>query len=179
MIKAADLYPVGKFTKTHGINGEISLVTDCDLADFFGYGNEAADGKTSPFIVCDMDGIWTPFFIESYRKKNATTTLVKFENPSSEEGVKVLSGKTAYVLSTSVYSENNHSGEWLFSEYTLVDEQLGTIGKVTDVDDRTLNILLKVDTGEAEILIPAALVTSIQHEHKIINVSLPEGFLEI
>ena len=172
MIREEELHPIGKLTKPHGVKGEISLVTDYELADF------SDNCDTAPFIVCNMDGIWTPFFIESYRKKNTTTTFVQFENLSSQESVKILSGKMAYVQSELLPPADNPPADSPIG-YTIVDEQLGTIGQVISVDDSTLNVLLKVSYMNDSILIPAALVTSVQQNHQIMKVSLPEGFFSI
>ena len=175
MIREEDLHPIGKFAKTHGIKGEISLVTVYDLADI-------CDNNNGSFIVCDMDGIRVPFFIESYRIKNDTVTLVKFENLESEENVRILSGKTAYVPLAMLPSNNDQptglNGN-TFEGFTLMDERLGSIGQIMDIDDSTMNILLKVDYNGREILVPAALVTSIHHHHQLLNISLPEGFFNI
>jgi 16S rRNA processing protein RimM len=191
MIREEDLHPIGKFTKPHGIKGEISLVTDYDLADISGFehsidhsevnGKNHGEGDITSFIVCEMDGIWVPFFIDSYREKNNTTTLVKFENLDSEESVKLLMGKTAYVPSAWLPSSDTicPEGRLEFADYTLVDAQLGTIGQITNVNDSTMNILLLVDYKGIELLVPAALVTSVQPNRKIVHVSLPEGFLAI
>lgn len=170
MIKEEELSKIGLFTKPHGIKGEISLVTDYDIADISG----------DPYIVCDMDGIWVPFFIDSYRQKSNTVTLVKFENIDSEDQVKLLAGKTAYIPSEMLQFSDDDTIDWQYiTGYTVTDTTSGILGKVTDIDDSTINILLKIEHNENEILIPAALVTAIYQENKTLEVSLPEGFSEI
>ena len=166
MIKEEDLFKIGQFAKPHGIKGEISLITYYDLPDI----------SCDPYILCDMDGILVPFFIESYRQKSNTTTLVKFEKINSEENVKMLSGKEAYLPSEMIPDEEEAD---TLTGYTVVDEKLGAIGNITDIDDCTLNILLKVDCGDKEVLIPEALITSIDKKNKTAAVSLPEGFSDI
>ena len=44
MIKKEDVFKIGHFAKPHGIKGEITLVTDCDLFD----------DSDDLFVVCDM-----------------------------------------------------------------------------------------------------------------------------
>ncbi len=170
MINKEDVFKIGQFTKPHGIKGEISLLTDYDLSDISG----------NPYIVCDMDGIWVPFFIHSYRQKSNTVTLLKFEEIDSEDNVKLLTGKAAYIPLEMLPSHDNEIIEWKhIAGYMVIDDQSGEIGLVKDVDDSTLNVLLKVDYKENEILIPAALVTAMHQEDKTLEVALPEGFLEI
>ena len=170
MIKEKDLFRIGLFAKPHGVKGEISLLTDYDISGIPG----------EPYIVCDMDGIWVPFFIDSYRQKSYTTTLIKFENIDSEEKVKLLTGKAAYLPSGMLPLHDENITNWNYlAGYTIVDERYGVIGIVKDVDDSTMNILLKVEYNNNEILIPVAIINAIRQEDKTMEVSLPEGFLEI
>jgi len=170
MIKEEDLSKIGLFAKPHGIKGEISLITDYDISGISG----------DPYIVCEIDGIWIPFFIDSYRQKSNTVTLVKFENIDSEENVKFLTGKTAYIPSEMLPLQDDDAIDWQYiTGYSVIDQNSGTIGKVTDVDDSTINILLKVEHNNNEYLIPAALVTAVHQNGKTLEVSLPEGFSEI
>jgi len=166
MIKEEDLSKLGQFAKPHGIKGEISLITDFDMSDI----------SSDSYIVCDMDGIMVPFFIESCRQKSSTTTLIKFENINSEENVKLLSGKEAFLPSEMISDEDETA---TLTGYMVVDDKLGVIGRITDIDDSTFNILLKIDCGNNEVLIPAALIIAINEENKTANVSLPEGFSDI
>ena len=191
MIKEEELCNIGFFAKPHGVKGEIALVTDYDITGISG----------DPCIVCSLDDIWTPFFITSCRQKNASTTLVSFDNLDSAEKVKFLSGKTAWfrVQNSSFEGDRTDVSNTLFESdrtdvsntllkgsrtdvlngYTVIDERHGTLGHVKDVDARTLNILLTVDYKGNEILIPLALATSITHKQKTVNLSLPDGFLDI
>jgi len=187
MIKEAELSKIGYFGKPHGVVGEISLLTDFELAGISG----------DPCIVCDIDGIWTPFFIRSCRQKNASTLLVSFDNMDSEDNVKFFSRKTVYVFTDRIKpddplfdrdedemnllqtNKNTRSRSDNLVGYTLIDDRRGTIGTVIEVDDRTLNVLLTVDYKGSEILIPLAFATSIQHKQKTMNFTLPDGFLEL
>ena len=172
MIKKEDLYKIGQFAKPHGVKGEISLLTDYDIS---GITDDA-------YIICDMDGILVPFFIDSHRQKSYTTALIKFENIDSGEKVKLLTGKAAYLPleMQPPPDEDDDNMNWNYiTGYTVIDENLGTIGRVNDVDDSTINVLLKIDYEGGETLIPVALIAVINRESKTINVSLPEGFSEI
>ncbi|MDR2681023.1 MAG: ribosome maturation factor RimM [Tannerella sp.] len=171
MIKKEELVKIGHFAKPHGIKGEISLVTDYDPADI---------PCDDPYIVCDMDGIPVPFFIDSCRQKSNTTALIGLDGIDSEEKAKLFTGKPACIPADMLPSHDEDMTGWKhITGYTVSDEKFGTIGPVTDIDDKTMNILLTVDCREKEILIPAALVTAVDSERKTIEVALPEGFWEI
>ncbi|MDR0394140.1 MAG: ribosome maturation factor RimM [Tannerella sp.] len=171
MLRTEDLIKIGYFAKPHGIKGEISLVTDYDMADLSG---------DDPYIVCEMEGIHVPFFIESYRPKNNTTALIGLAGIDSENKAKPLTGKPAYIPSDLLPPDDEDLPEWTrLTGYTVTDDRSGEIGTVSDIDDHTINVLLKVDYKGQEILIPAALITALERERKMIEVSLPDGFWEI
>jgi 16S rRNA processing protein RimM len=170
MIKKEELIKIGWFAGPHGIKGELSLSTGYDLADI---------SCDDPFIVCDMDGIPVPFFIDSFRQKNDSTALVGFAGVDSNDKAKLFTGKSAYIPADLLPPpDENASGGNDITGYTVSDERRGEIGTVTDIDDNTLNILLKVGYNEKEILIPLALATTVDRKRKLIEVSLPEGFWE-
>jgi 16S rRNA processing protein RimM len=171
MLKKEDLIKIGHFAKPHGIKGEIALITDYDITDI---------SVDDPYLVCDMDGISVPFFIESCRQKNNTTVLVGLADVNSEDKAKLFTGKPAYIPSDLLPPDDEDTPEWKYlTGYTVTNGKMGEVGTVSDIDDHTLNILLKVDYKGEEILIPAALITALDREQKMIEVSLPEGFWEI
>ena len=170
MIKEEDLHEIGVFAKPHGVKGEISLITDYDLS-----------GMTGNFhIVCNIDKIYVPFFVDSFRQKSVLNTLVKFENLDSEDKVKFLTGKPAFVQAGLLpLHDDRPVRRKTLTGYAIVDDHYGLIGTVNDLDDSTPNILLKVVYNDVEMLIPLALVNSIEHHQQTMNTSLPEGFIEL
>lgn len=171
MLKKEDLVKIGYFAKPHGIKGEISLITDHEIADI------SAD---DPYLVCDMDGIPVPFFIESCRQKNNTTVLIGLADVDSEDKAKLFTGKPAYIPSDILPPDEENIPEWKYlTGYKVTDDKIGEVGTISDIDDHTINVLLIVDHNGTEILIPAALITVLDRERKLIEVSLPEGFWEI
>ena len=170
MIKEENLREIGQFSKPHGTKGEISLSTDFDFAGITG----------EAYLVCNMDGLWVPFFIDSYRKKNATVTLVTFDKLDSVDKVKFLTGKTAFVPSEFLppVEKRLHFLDEILG-YKIIDEHLGKIGVLVNVDQSSPNTLLLVDTGKKEILIPQSLVRNYAFAASELYVSLPDGFLDI
>ena len=155
------------FAKPHGVKGEISLITDDNPADMAG----------DPYIVCNIDGIYVPFFIETFRQKSASNVLVKFENIDSAEKVRLLTGKTAFVPSDLLpLPDDKPFLRGAMIGFTVIDDNAGTLGEVIAVDDSTPNILLKIEYKSSEMLVPLSLITSIQHQ--TMYTSLPDGFIE-
>ena len=153
MIKKEDVFKIGQFAKPHGIKGEIALVTNSDVFD----------DSDDPYIICEMDGILVPFFIEEYRYKTDTVILL-------------------YSLDEVDRDDLVGDMTWdSFIGYRVIDEHHGEIGEITDVDESTINVLLQIDHNGEELLLPAAeeLILSADHENKTLAVSVPEGLLDL
>lgn len=173
MIKKEEVFKIGQFAKPHGIKGEISLVTNCDLFD----------DVEDPCVVCEMDGILVPFFIEEYRYKTDTVMLVKLENVNDEKAAREFTNREVFFLLDAV-DEDDLVGDmsWdSFIGYTVIDQKHGELGKITDVDETTINVLLQIDHNGEDILLPAAeeLILTADHDNKTLQVSIPEGLLDL
>lgn len=175
MIRKEEVIKIGQFAKPHGIKGELALVTNSDVLD-------EADNDDL-YIVCDIDGIMVPFFIEEYRYKGENTILLKLECVDNEDAAREFVNREVYYpLDAVEEADLVGSMTWdSFVGYTVTDEQLGELGKITDVDESTINVLFQVEYNGREILFPAAeeLITGIDHADKHLTVSLPEGLLDL
>ncbi|MCH5227444.1 MAG: 16S rRNA processing protein RimM [Muribaculaceae bacterium] len=174
MILSDEIVTVGKFQKTHALKGELNMLSEVD-PQYFLEGN--------PLIV-DYDGIWVPYYVESIRPKGATSYLVKLSGIDTEEEASHFVNKEVHIL-------QKDAEEWLEEEeeemgligYTVVDKSSGqTIGIIEGIEDSTSNVLFIVRTPqEDEVFIPANedLIQNIDDEKEIIELSIPEGLLDI
>lgn len=172
MIKEDELVKAGKITRTHGISGEVSLSLS----------NEQLDIDTTPYLVIDIESIYVPFFIESYRYKSANTVLVKFLDIEDDKQSDVVLNREVYFPKEYIVTdEDNYAPADYYKGYIVEVDGKG-IGEIISVDDSTPNILFEVKcpNGE-EILIPAAdeFVEFIDDDKKIIAMNLPEGLLDL
>lgn len=173
MIKKEDVFKIGQFAKPHGIKGEIALVTNCDVFD----------DSEDPYVICEMDGIFVPFFIEEYRYKSDLVILVKLVNVDDEKTAREFSNREVY-YSLDEVDEEDLVGEMTwdsFIGYRVEDETIGEIGEIVNVDESTMNVLLQIDYKGEELLLPAAeeLILSADHENRKLVVSVPEGLLDL
>lgn len=172
MIKKADTYPIGRITKTHGLKGEV----------VFNFDDDIFDRVECPYLICEVDGILVPFFIEEYRFKTDASALVKFEDIDSAD-------KAQQLIGSEVYFENKFIEEGdaeevslnYFIGFIIKDTDGQTIGTIRGIDDQTENWLFQVETPSGDILIPAHedLITDINHQEKNIEMDLPEGLLNL
>jgi len=173
MIKREDLIKIGQFNKPHGIKGEIS----------FTFTNDIFDESECEFLVCEIDGIFVPFVIESYRFKSNSTALIKFEGIETDTQAKLFTNLEVYFPKQYINEDvSSEITSWdYFIGYTLIDDALRVIGSIKDVDETTINVLFIVEQAEKEILIPASedLITGFDEENKTIKMTIPEGLIDL
>jgi 16S rRNA processing protein RimM len=168
MISLSDLFPIGYIPKTHGIKGEVSVTLTCDV-----------DDMDFDYFVLPVNGIFVPFFAREIRfRQGSGNALIAFDGIADETAAKLLVGKTLYVQKDAIDAMQEEEDS-LFAciGYTMKDKHSGTIGIIEHIDDSTENILFEVTNGDDTILIPAAeeFITDIDHRHKLLVVTLPEG----
>lgn len=172
MIKKEEVYKIGMFNKPHGIGGELQ----------FTFTDDIFDRVEAEYVVCPMDGILVPFFIESYRFRSDNTALMKLEGVDTQE-------QARRFTNTPVYFPVKHAQEappeeltWtFFIGFRLEDTEHGHLGEVTDVDDSTPNVLFVIDHEGEELLIPAReeFILDLDTTHRVITVRLPEGLIDL
>lgn len=172
MIKENEVFKIGKLIKPHGIKGEIS----------FAFENDVFDRVECPYLICRINGILVPFFIEEYRFKGSETALITFEDIDSEDKAQRLSGLEVY-FPRKYYEEDiaeDIEYSWnFFIGFSISDKKAGKIGIIEDIDEKTLNTLFLIKNGDEELIIPATedFIEKIDTKKKILYLNLPEGLL--
>ncbi|MDL2323101.1 ribosome maturation factor RimM [Bacteroidales bacterium OttesenSCG-928-A17] len=181
MIKREELTKIGKIKKTHGIKGEV----------LFEFTDDSFAEDKCDFLIFDLDGIFVPFRITDYRFISNTSALIQLKRIETGEDARTLVGKEVFYPAQHIIpdtSEELFSWDY-FRGFTLIDEKLGKIGTITEIDDSTINILFHVEPDQSEnqhidsseYLIPASdeFITHINPDQKELFVLLPEGLLEL
>ncbi|MDO5571445.1 MAG: ribosome maturation factor RimM [Bacteroidales bacterium] len=173
MIKRDEIIKIGQFNKPHGLDGEIS----------FTFTDDIFDREDSPYIVCPIDGIFVPFFIEEYRFRSDNMALVKLIDIDSAEKARMFTNLDVYYPKKYIKDEEAFTtGKDFFLDYTVFDIEYGKLGVITSIDDSTANVLFVIeDDNEEVVLVPAVdeFVESIDNDKKEIHLKLPHGFLHI
>lgn len=172
MIKREDVYKIGVFNKPHGIHGELS----------FTFTDDIFDRVEAEYLICLLDGIFVPFFLEEYRFRSDSTALVKLEGVDTAERARMFTNVEVYFPAKHV--EDAEPGEltWdFFVGFRVEEVNHGDLGEVTEVDTATINTLFVVDHQGEELLIPAQeeFILNIDQKHKVITMDLPEGLLAL
>lgn len=129
-----------------------------------------------------MDGIYVPFFIETYRFKSETTALLKLEGVDTENTARMLADKTIYLPITYKKELTADTAEWKdLIGFTAIDIHHGSLGEIVHVDDTTLNILFVIQHNEEELYIPANenFVIEVNYQQKQVTLQVPETLLHL
>ena len=86
MIKKEEVYKIGLFNKPHGIPGELQ----------FTFTDDIFDRVDCDYLVCLLDGIFVPFFMEEYRFRSDSTALVKLEGVDTAERARMFTNVEVY-----------------------------------------------------------------------------------
>ena len=154
MIKKEEVYKIGLFNKPHGIHGELQ----------FTFTDDIFDRVDCDYLVCLLDGIFVPFFMEEYRFRSDSTALVKLEGVDTAERARMFTNVEVYFPMK--HAEEAGEGElsWeFFVGFRMEDVHHGMLGE-----------------GE-ELLVPAQeeFIRGIDQQQKLITVELPEGLLNL
>lgn len=172
MIKREEVYKIGIFNKPHGIHGELQ----------FTFTDDIFDRVEAEYVVCLLDGIFVPFFIEEYRFRSDTTALMKLEGVDTAERARMFTNVEVWFPVKHADTADPEELTWdYFVGFRMEEIHHGHLGEVTDVDTSTLNTLFVVDHNGEELLVPAqeAFITDIDRNHKVITVSLPAGLVDL
>ena len=173
MIMKEEVYKIGLFNKPHGIHGELQ----------FTFTDDIFDRVDCDYLICLLDGIFVPFFIEEYRFRSDSTALVKLEGIDTAERARMFTNVEVYFPVK--HAEEAEDGElsWnFFVGFRMEDVRHGELGEVVEVDTTTVNTLFVVEQEDGEeLLIPAQeeFIVEINQEKKLITVELPEGLLNL
>lgn len=176
MITNEQLIEIGYITKLHGLKGEMQATVSDPVFD---------EVKHCPYLVCEMDGIFVPFFVKDYRFRSSESILLSFDDVDSQEKAEPFCGKTLYFdrqcFSGSEEEEYDAEAEEElgYIGYQIIDKTLGPLGEVIDINDQTANVLFIVDHEGEELMIPAAdeLVLEIDDDACTILMDLPVGLV--
>ncbi|MEE3144801.1 MAG: ribosome maturation factor RimM [Bacteroidota bacterium] len=164
---------IGQIAKLHGYKGGVSLFLDVTHPE------EYMDMES--FFI-EIDGILTPFFVESFKLKNKGFAAVKFQGVDSEQEARSLLKKKVFIPETELreLDESNFYDHEVIG-YEVEDVVKGEIGKVTAIADLKQNPLLVIEFKDKEILLPIfdGLIVKVDRKLKRLKVKAPDGLIDL
>ncbi len=173
MIRKEEVYKIGVFNKPHGVKGELS----------FTFTDDVFDRVDCDYLICLLDGIFVPFFIEEYRFRSDTTALVKLDGINTAEKARMFTNVEVYFPTKFIdeADEPVHLSWNYFVGFRVKDKKHGELGSIVEVDDSTVNTLFVIDHDGEELLIPAQeeFIVKMDNKKKQMTVDLPEGLVNL
>lgn len=173
MILFDEVFKIGKMGRPHGIKGEIAMH----------FTDDVFDSVDADYLVCDIDGILVPFFMEEWSFKGADTAIIKFEDLNTEDEVKILQNVDVYFPKKLAEDRAEEVTSWqMLTGFEVSDTQAGHLGTIVSVDDSSANILLDITTDKGEdLLLPIHpdLVAQFNTRQRTITLQLPQGLLSL
>ncbi|MCM1076446.1 MAG: ribosome maturation factor RimM [Bacteroides sp.] len=179
MIKLSEIAEAGHFNKAHGIKGEMSATLDFDL-----------DLDKVKCLIVPVEGIFVPFFIQSWRPKTADTCLLTLDGIKNDEQAKEFNNRTFYILRSDIPEEDDDDSydedDGFYASdligYKVIDCSLGEIGTISGINDDTENVLFLITTPSGnEIFVPVAdeYIEDVNHDDETVTTNLPDGLVEL
>ena len=170
MIRSEEVYKIGVFNKPHGIKGELQ----------FTFTDDIFDRVDCNYLICLLDGILVPYFVEEYRFRSDTTALMKLEGVDSDRQARMFTNVEVFFPKKYLDEDDKEVLTWqYFIGFRVLDKQHGDLGEITAVDDSTMNILFCIEKDGEELLLPAheEFIRNIDKKKREILVQIPEGLL--
>ncbi len=174
MIEKESLVEIGKFQRTHALNGELNAILDIP-EEYIEDGNP---------IIVDTEGIPVPYYAESIRPKGTTSFLIKLEGVDSIEDATEFVNSKIFVPRDVLkeYIDDDMLFDDELEGFRVIDLHVGEIGELEYIDDATQNQLMVV-RGRAgnEIYIPLVddFITDIDEDARVIHTTIPDGLLDL
>jgi 16S rRNA processing protein RimM len=170
IMEKGQCFKIGYVAKTHGLKGEVTLNI-----------SEPINFDSIESIFVEQGGSLVPHFVSNFSDRG-DKVFIKFEDIDTMEKASLLKGSSLFIPKET--RPKLKRGEFYDDEvigFTVIDENKGDLGEITEVSSSGPNRLLSVNVKGREVLIPvnSPFVISTNKTKKIIRVVLPDGFLEI
>ena len=157
MIRPDEIFKIGYVARVHGLAGEVDFV----------FTDDVFDRAETDCLFLMLDGLPVPFFIDSYRFKNGSTAIMKFDEIDTVERAQTLCGADVYFPLADVPERDEAPLTWNYLTGFLVEDvATGVIGTVDYVDDRNANL-------------HEDFLAAIDEKARRITLKLPEGLLNL
>ena len=172
-MKKEDCFYLGKIVKKYSFKGEVLLKLDTDQPELYEYLDA---------LFLDINNSLIPYFIEKSQLHKSNLLRLKFEDVSSEIDAEQLLKKEVYLpLALLPKLEGNTFYYHEIIGFHVVDENFGSVGLISGVNDSTAQVLLEIDRNGTEILIPLNddIIRVVDRNKKTVTVHTPPGLIDL
>ena len=173
MMQKEDCFYLGRIVKKHSFKGEVIIKLDTDEPDLY-------EKLESVFV--DLGNNLVPFFIEKSSLSKSTMFRVKFEDVDTEQDADAIMRAGIYLPLNLLPKLSGK--KFYFHEvigFTVVDTSFGEVGEIVSINDSSAQPLFEIDRNGNEVFIPMIdnFIQKVDRENKIIEVTTPEGLIDL
>ena len=133
--------------------------------------------------MVEVDGGLVPFFIteEGINFRTPTSLSLAFDDIDTAEKVRPYCGCKIYLPSGADPLQESGTELNVLVGYNVFDRERGNLGEIIRVDDFSGNIVLTIEHGTKEIMVPLSedLIVEYREEEKEIYLDCPEGLIDL
>lgn len=172
-MRVEDCFFLGTVVSKYSFKGEVLVKLDTDEPSLY--------QSLSTLFLGQEDSLLPYFVVKSSMHKMGLLRL-KLEDISSEEDAnQILKLKVYLPLSELPQLTGDKFYYHEIMGFNVEDENLGTLGKITGVNDQTAQATLEVDIDGKKALIPIVddIVLNVDRKAKTLYVNTPPGLIEL
>ncbi|EAR02410.1 ribosome maturation factor RimM [Maribacter sp. HTCC2170] len=172
MDKSSCFY-LGKIVSKYSFKGEVLVKLDTDEPEIY-------ENMESVFV--SLGNNLVPFFIDKCRLHKSNLLRIDFEEVKTENDADRIMGSELYLPLS--FLPKLTGNKFYFHEvidFTVIDSKHGDIGTIVSINDSTSQSLFEIEKDDKELLIPIndEIITMVDRDNKIINVTTPEGLIDL
>ena len=165
---------MGYISKAHGHRGDFQLILQTNLPNDF---------KAPEFAFVEISEKLVPFFISKFEFIVEGKVIMAFEDINSLDKAEKLSSHRIFFKKEDLpaFENEDQFRNYELIGFTVIDESMGFVGIIEDVEENTSQPMLIVRNKKGEeVLIPlvSAFIKKVSKKNKQLKMSLPEGLLE-
>ena len=172
-MKKEDCFYLGKIVKKYSFKGEVLLKLDTDQPELY----EQLDA-----LFLDLNNSLIPYFIEKAQLHKSDVLRIKFEDVSTEGAAEELLKKEVYLpIDLLPKLEGNRFYYHEVIGFEVIDENFGSVGLISNINDTTAQALFEIDREGKEVLIPLNddIIRSVDRNKKTVTVHTPPGLIDL
>ncbi|MDO1513342.1 ribosome maturation factor RimM [Maribacter confluentis] len=172
-MRKEDCFYLGNIVSKYSFKGEVLVKLDTDDPEIY-------ENMESVFV--SLGNNLVPFFIKKCRLHKSNLLRIDFEEVKSESDADRIMKCGLYLPLTQLPKLTGN--KFYYHEvigFTVMDKAHGDIGIIQSVNDTTAQALFEVLKDGKQLLIPVNddIIINVDREHKTIEVTTPEGLVEL
>lgn len=164
---------LGTVVAKYSFKGEVLIKLDTD--------DPSAYQSLQSLLIEQEMGL-VPYFVERAKLHKTQLLRTSIEDVKNEIEADKLIGKAVYLPLNQLPKLDDD--KFYYHEivgFEVIESSRGVIGKITDVNDTSSQVLLEVDHKQKTVLIPLVddLLQKVDKKNKKLHISIPDGLLDL